>query len=78
MRGMTAWPCAGLRQDPIAEVDSHTLPELHLYDHAMAAQAPDRGLPAPDVVIHLHLSPADAALRGGYGAERYEKVSLPI
>ena len=36
------------------------------------------GLPAPDVVIHLHLSPAEAALRGGFGAERYEKVSPAI
>lgn len=40
----------------------------------MHAQAPDRGLPAPDAVIYLHLSPEAAAQRGGYGGERYEKV----
>jgi hypothetical protein len=42
----------------------------------LPAQAPDRGLPAPDAVIYLHLTPEAAALRGGYGAERYEKVRV--
>lgn len=40
----------------------------------MHEQAPDRGLPAPDAVIYLAMTPEAAALRGGYGSERYEKV----
>lgn len=39
-------------------------------------QAPDKGLPAPDAVIFLAMTPEAAALRGGYGNERYEKVHL--
>ena len=34
---------------------------------------PDRGLPAPDMVIYLDLSIEKAMLRGEFGAERYEK-----
>lgn len=41
------------------------------------AQAPDRGLPAPDAVIYLELSVEDAMARGGFGAERYERVRPP-
>jgi dTMP kinase len=41
-------------------------------------QAPDIGLPAPDCVIFLDLSPADAELRGGYGGERYEKRDMQV
>lgn len=37
------------------------------------AKSPDVGLPQPDVVLFLELSPAEAAKRGGYGEERYEK-----
>ncbi|XP_028259468.1 thymidylate kinase [Parambassis ranga] len=33
---------------------------------------PDVGLPKPDLVMFLKLSPADAALRGQFGEERYE------
>nr|XP_046247435.1 thymidylate kinase [Scatophagus argus] len=33
---------------------------------------PDAGLPKPDLVMFLQLSPADAALRGQFGEERYE------
>ncbi|KAK5869287.1 hypothetical protein PBY51_024018 [Eleginops maclovinus] len=33
---------------------------------------PDVGLPKPDLVIFLKLSPAEAALRGQFGEERYE------
>lgn len=33
---------------------------------------PDVGLPKPDLVLFLQLSPADAAKRGQFGAERYE------
>ena len=36
-------------------------------------RAPDVGLPEPDAVIYLHLSVDEAAKRGDYGAERYEK-----
>ena len=42
----------------------------------MLGQAPDKGLPAPDAVIYLAMSPEAASLRGGYGNERYEKVHL--
>ena len=41
-----------------------------------AAQAPDRGLIAPDVVLFLAMDPAAAASRGGYGGERYEKLAF--
>jgi dTMP kinase len=41
-------------------------------------QAPDIGLPAPDCVIFLDLSPADAESRGGYGGERYEKRDMQV
>ncbi len=41
-----------------------------------ACQAPDRGLPAPDAVLLLTLSPEAAAARGEYGAERYERVDF--
>ncbi|CAI5507574.1 unnamed protein product, partial [Closterium sp. Naga37s-1] len=34
------------------------------------------GLPAPDIVIYLHIDPQYAAERGGYGGERYEKVEF--
>ncbi|KAF6733093.1 Thymidylate kinase [Oryzias melastigma] len=33
---------------------------------------PDVGLPKPDLVMFLQLSPAEAALRGQFGNERYE------
>ncbi|XP_068599145.1 thymidylate kinase [Brachionichthys hirsutus] len=33
---------------------------------------PDVGLPNPDLVMFLQLSPAEAALRGQFGEERYE------
>ena len=34
----------------------------------------ERGLPEPDVVVYLDLSPERAAERGDYGAERYEML----
>ena len=37
---------------------------------------PDVGLPRPDMVLFLHVSPEDAAKRGGYGTERYEKKAM--
>ncbi|XP_029987612.1 thymidylate kinase [Sphaeramia orbicularis] len=33
---------------------------------------PDVGLPKPDLVMFLQLNPAEAALRGQFGEERYE------
>ncbi|KAK9917300.1 hypothetical protein WJX75_002930 [Coccomyxa subellipsoidea] len=39
-------------------------------------KAPDKGLPAPDAVIYLAMKPEAAALRGGYGNERYEKEEM--
>lgn len=36
-------------------------------------KGPDRGLPAPDVVFYLTLSPEAAKQRADYGGERYEK-----
>ena len=37
---------------------------------------PDVGLPRPDMVVFLHISPEDAAKRGGFGTERYEKKAM--
>lgn len=34
---------------------------------------PDRGLPQPDLVLYMKVSPDVARQRGGYGEERYEK-----
>lgn len=39
-------------------------------------QAPDTGLPAPDVVFFMRLPPDVAAARGGYGGERYEEAGF--
>lgn len=36
----------------------------------------DEGLPAPDIVIYLELSPEKAAQRGDYGQERYENEKM--
>lgn len=38
--------------------------------------APDVGLPSPDVVLFLDISPEAAKQRGGYGEERYEKEEM--
>jgi len=37
---------------------------------------PDVGLPCPDIVLFLDVSPEVAATRGGYGEERYEKREM--
>lgn len=37
---------------------------------------PDIGLPKPDLVLFLDISSEDAAKRGGYGEERYEKQEM--
>jgi dTMP kinase len=36
----------------------------------------DRGLPSPDCVIYLDMPVEDAAKRGAYGEERYEKIDF--
>ena len=36
-------------------------------------RAPDKGLPEPDLVLFMKVSPEVARQRGGYGEERYEK-----
>lgn len=36
----------------------------------------DIGLPAPDLTLFLEISPEVAALRGGYGEERYEETGF--
>lgn len=38
--------------------------------------APERGLPAPDAVAFLSITPEEAEKRGDYGEERYEKVEF--
>jgi dTMP kinase len=40
------------------------------------ARHPEEGLPRPDVCIFLDISAADAARRGGWGEERYEKKEM--
>lgn len=37
---------------------------------------PDAGLPMPDVLLFMDLSPEKAASRGGFGEERYEKPAF--
>lgn len=49
---------------------------LRVSDHVICRQAPDRGLPSPDAVLFLDLSPEAAAKRGGFGNERYEKAAM--
>ena len=39
-------------------------------------KAPDSGLPAPDVVFYLKLSPEEAEKRAVFGDERYEQVKF--
>ena len=40
------------------------------------ARNPEVGLPQPDLCIFLNISPADAAKRGGFGAEKYENSGM--
>lgn len=40
------------------------------------ARAPEVGLPRPDVVVFLNVSEEEAAKRGGWGEERYEKGEM--
>ena len=39
-------------------------------------KTPDIGLPAPDLVLFLDITPEKAKERGGYGEERYEKEEM--
>ena len=38
----------------------------------------DRGLPSPDVIIYLDMPVEDAAKRGDFGNERYEKIDFQM
>ena len=38
----------------------------------------DRGLPSPDCIIYLDMPVEDAAKRGAFGEERYEKIDFQI
>ena len=38
----------------------------------------DLGLPAPDVIIYLDMPVEDAAKRGQFGEERYEKIDFQV
>jgi len=40
------------------------------------ARKPDEGLPRPDICVYLTISPEEAAKRGGFGEERYEKKDM--
>jgi len=40
------------------------------------AHSPDVGLPKPDLVVFLDLSPENTAKRGGFGEEKYEKREM--
>jgi len=40
------------------------------------AREPDVGLPRPDLVVFLDLKPEEAARRGGWGDELYEKAEM--
>lgn len=40
------------------------------------ARKPDEGLPRPDICIFLDISPQEAAARGGFGGEKYEKKEM--
>jgi dTMP kinase len=42
------------------------------------AKSPDIGLPRPDRVIFLDLEPKEAARRGGFGGEKYEKKEMQM
>jgi len=41
-------------------------------------KSPDIGLPAPDLVLFLDITPEKAKERGGYGEERYEKEEMQM
>lgn len=43
---------------------------------SILVQAPDSGLPAPDVVLYLTLPLDVAERRGDFGLERYERREL--
>lgn len=40
------------------------------------ARGPEVGLPRPDMVVFLDLTPEEAERRGGWGEEKYEKGAM--
>ena len=42
------------------------------------AKLPDIGLPRPDLCLFLDITPENAAARGGFGEERYEKREMQM
>lgn len=42
------------------------------------ARSPDVGLPKPDLVVFLDLDSEEAARRGGFGDEKYEKAEMQV
>jgi len=45
-------------------------------EHFEWCKSPDIGLPAPDLVLFLDITPEKAKERGSYGEERYEKEDM--
>ena len=54
---------------------NHTIYNCQGFDINWCKQ-PDVGLPQPDRVIYLTLSPEEAAKRGNFGDERYEQTEF--
>jgi dTMP kinase len=88
----TAWPCSHreellqkLREGTTLVVDRYAFSGVAFtaakaipgLDRAWC-MAPDAGLPAPDAVFFLNLTVEQAAARGGYGEERYEKADFQV
>ncbi|XP_029356271.1 thymidylate kinase isoform X4 [Echeneis naucrates] len=55
-----------------SELEDHTIHLLFSGFSLDWCKNSDTGLPNPDLVMYLQLSPAQAALRGQFGEERYE------
>lgn len=71
-----AYSVAKVRGSPLFRSPPHTnvlSPQGLPFDWCLSC---DASLPAPDLTLFLTLSPAAAAQRGGYGAERYENEPL--
>ncbi len=89
-----AWPLHGDRRDHIlSALLSGTSVVFDRYAYSGVAytvakqkpglnmawcQAPEAGLPAPDVVLYMHLPPGAAAARAGFGGERYEREAFQL
>ncbi|XP_059678770.1 thymidylate kinase isoform X3 [Gavia stellata] len=61
-------------------ISSYLVKEKNLEDHTNFClewcKQPDIGLPKPDLILFLQLSPEEAAERGNFGNERYENSSF--